>query len=31
MDKIVIFTKWFPNKTDPQLGVFIEKHVACIA
>jgi glycosyltransferase involved in cell wall biosynthesis len=24
-------TRWFPNKNDPQLGVFVEKHAQAIA
>lgn len=26
-----MFTKWYPNREDPQLGIFIRKHAQCIA
>jgi glycosyltransferase involved in cell wall biosynthesis len=25
--KVIHITSWYPNQTDPQLGVFIEKHI----
>jgi glycosyltransferase involved in cell wall biosynthesis len=28
---ILVLPEWYPNETDPQLGVFIEKHVRTIA
>lgn len=28
---ILVLPEWYPNETDPQLGVFIEKHVRAIA
>jgi glycosyltransferase involved in cell wall biosynthesis len=29
--RVVILTKWYPDKYDPQLGVFIQKHATAIA
>ncbi len=31
MNNIWLFPKWYPNKEDPQLGVFIQKHARAIA
>lgn len=28
---ILMITKWYPNKEDPQLGVFIQKHAKAIS
>jgi len=28
---ILVLPEWYPNETDPQLGIFIEKHVRVIA
>ena len=28
---ILLITKWYPNRYDPQLGVFIQKHVKAIS
>ncbi|MFM9027135.1 MAG: glycosyltransferase [Bacteroidota bacterium] len=29
--KVVLLAKWYPDRKDPQLGVFIQKHARCIA
>jgi glycosyltransferase involved in cell wall biosynthesis len=29
--KILMITKWYPNREDPQLGVFIQKHAEAIS
>src|SRR5436190_20994487 len=29
--KILFITKWYPDKFDPQTGVFIKKHAAAVA
>jgi hypothetical protein len=31
MPVVWMFTKWYPNREDPQLGVFIQKHAQCIS
>ena len=28
---ILFLTKWYPNKFDPQLGVFVRKHAKAIS
>jgi glycosyltransferase involved in cell wall biosynthesis len=29
--KVLFITKWYPNETDPQLGVFVKKHAQAVA
>ena len=29
--KILFLTKWFPNRYDPQVGVFVRKHASAVA
>lgn len=29
--KILFITKWYPDKEDPQFGVFIQKHAQAVA
>ncbi len=31
MKKILFLTKWYPNKNDLQLGIFVQKHAAAVA
>jgi len=28
---ILVLTKWYPNRLDPQLGIFIQKHLRAIS
>ena len=29
--KVLFITKWYPNRYDPQMGVYIRKHASAIA
>ena len=28
---VLFLTKWYPNPADPQLGIFVKKHVQAVA
>jgi glycosyltransferase involved in cell wall biosynthesis len=31
LQTVLFLTKWYPNKNDPQLGVFVQKHAKAVA